>query len=56
MPTRIVAAVFSLDLPLLAVSGPLLRWPRRQQGEAGVTLGGAELFKPTLRIHEEGMS
>jgi uncharacterized iron-regulated membrane protein len=31
-PTRIVAAVFSLSLPLLAVSGPLLWWRRRQRG------------------------
>ncbi len=31
-PTRIVAAIFSLSLPLLAVSGPLLWWQRRQRG------------------------
>lgn len=30
-PTRIVAAVFSLALPLLAVTGPLLWWMRRQR-------------------------
>jgi uncharacterized iron-regulated membrane protein len=30
-PTRIIAAVFSLALPLLAVSGPLLWWQRRRR-------------------------
>jgi len=30
-PTRIIAAVFSLALTLLAVSGPLLWWQRRQR-------------------------
>ena len=30
-PTRIVAAIFSLALPLLAVTGPLLWWQRRQR-------------------------
>jgi uncharacterized iron-regulated membrane protein len=30
-PTRILAAVFSLALPLLAVSGPLLWWQRRRR-------------------------
>jgi len=30
-PTRIVAAIFSLSLPLLAISGPLLWWYRRQR-------------------------
>ena len=30
-PGRIVAAVFSLSLPVLAVSGPLLWWQRRQR-------------------------
>jgi uncharacterized iron-regulated membrane protein len=31
-PTRIVAAVFSAALPLLAITGPLLWWQRRQRG------------------------
>jgi uncharacterized iron-regulated membrane protein len=31
-PTRILAAVFSLALPLLAITGPLLWWQRRQRG------------------------
>ena len=30
-PTRMVAAIFSLSLPLLAVTGPLLWWQRRQR-------------------------
>jgi len=30
-PMRIMAAVFSLSLPVLAVSGPLLWWQRRQR-------------------------
>ena len=30
-PTRILAAIFSLALPLVAVSGPLLWWQRRQR-------------------------
>jgi uncharacterized iron-regulated membrane protein len=30
-PTRIIAAVFSLALPLLAVSGPFLWWQRRRR-------------------------
>jgi len=30
-PTRILAAIFSLFLPLLAVTGPLLWWQRRQR-------------------------
>jgi uncharacterized iron-regulated membrane protein len=33
-PTRIVAAIFSLSLPLLAISGPLLWWQRRQRRRA----------------------
>ena len=31
-PTRILAAIFSLSLPLLALTGPLLWWQRRQRG------------------------
>jgi len=31
-PTRILAAIFSLCLPLLAMTGPLLWWQRRQHG------------------------
>jgi len=31
-PTRIVAMLFSLSLPLLAITGPLLWWQRRQRG------------------------
>ena len=31
-PTRILAATFSLSLPLLALTGPLLWWQRRQLG------------------------
>jgi uncharacterized iron-regulated membrane protein len=30
-PTRILAAIFSLSLPLLAITGPLLWWQRRQR-------------------------
>ncbi|HLV87717.1 MAG TPA: PepSY-associated TM helix domain-containing protein [Candidatus Sulfotelmatobacter sp.] len=30
-PTRILAAIFSLALPLLAITGPLLWWQRRQR-------------------------
>lgn len=30
-PTRILAAIFSIALPLLAVTGPLLWWQRRQR-------------------------
>ena len=30
-PARIIAAVFSLSLPVLALSGPLLWWQRRQR-------------------------
>jgi uncharacterized iron-regulated membrane protein len=30
-PARIIAAIFSLSLPLLAVTGPLLWWQRRQR-------------------------
>jgi len=30
-PTRIVAAIFSASLPLLAITGPLLWWQRRQR-------------------------
>jgi uncharacterized iron-regulated membrane protein len=30
-PTRILAAVFSLSLPLVAITGPLLWWQRRQR-------------------------
>jgi uncharacterized iron-regulated membrane protein len=31
-PTRILAAIFSLSLPILAITGPLLWWQRRQRG------------------------
>lgn len=31
-PTRILAAIFSLSLPLLALTGPLLWWQRRHRG------------------------
>lgn len=31
-PTRIAAALFSAALPLLAITGPLLWWQRRQRG------------------------
>lgn len=35
-PTRILAALFSLSLPLMGLTGPLIWWTRRRRATAGV--------------------
>ena len=37
LPTRIVAAFFSLMLPVLAITGPLIWWNRRRVTPAAVS-------------------
>ena len=40
-PTRILAALFSLSLPLMGLTGPLIWWTRRRRAEASVPVPAA---------------
>jgi uncharacterized iron-regulated membrane protein len=43
LPTRILAAFFSLMLPVLAITGPLIWWNRRKASQGALLMPGREI-------------